>query len=146
MARFRFRLERLLALRRAHEDLARLAASSAAAGAEMRRAGRDQALEVLCRAGTALASHPAAVDAARLALESLYLARTRRQAVVAQGLLVEAERIHHEKIAAAVAAWRSRETLNHLKSRQEAAWSGLQASAEQRELDDISAASRWRSA
>jgi hypothetical protein len=146
MAGFRFRLERLLALRRMREGVARDAAYAAAARAARSQAERNQAAGALLTASDSLARPAGPVHAARLTQACRYVGRLRHAAVLAEARARKAAAERRQLSAAAVKAWRARKVLEHLRTRQHAAWTRAGLAAAQRELDDLSAAAHRRGA
>ncbi len=143
MARFRYSLERLLALRRTEEDVARAAVAEATAVVLQRTAGLEDAARRVGQAQGALRNLPGTLlPAEELDWAALYLKRTGRARAEAEAALEGARQARLEKAAVARAAWQAREMLDNLRMRRFAAFQKEEEKAAQGAVDDLTA-SRW---
>jgi|GEM_PF-2996604 len=147
MARFRSGFERLIELRESQEQQAKAAVAGAAAE-ELRRAGElDEARSRLQLAGQMLRG-AGQTQAGQLAAAAAFVGRLKQERAGAESRLVEAQHQRQVRSAEAVACWQATRTLEVLRSRRHELWLRRQAAAEQREIDDMTAAgwqgrARW---
>jgi hypothetical protein len=140
MARFVFRLERLLALREAEAKRAKSAAANAAAVAFGRKQELDQATGTVCRAEDQLRLAGGAISrGGDLAVASVYLGRTRTDAAQARAGLEQAYAVQAQAVTLARQAWGAAEALSNLRARRRRAWETEEIGLLQREIDDLSA-------
>lgn len=143
MARFRFSLERLLAVRRTAEDAARAAVADATAAVMRESARLEDAYREVHLAQMALRSPvQPIVCAAELACAAQYVTRAGRGRAEAQATLAAAREVQSQKAAAARAAWQAREMLDNLRAQRFAAHRRDEEKAAQAAVDDLTA-SRW---
>ncbi len=143
MPRFRFGLDRLLAVRRMEEDVARAAVAEATA-AVVRGADRLQdAGERVRLAQKRLRETPGQpVEARELRQSALYMRRMGKERIAAEASLAEAREARSEKASAARAAWQSREVLDKLRAHRLETFRRDEEKAAQAAVDDLTA-SRW---
>ena len=140
---FRFRLERLLELRRAKEAVARraFAEASRAAREEAARLAAIGAEEEALK-GMSRNARTGALDLTALRLAEGYLGALERRARAARERLAELSRAEAEKRRALAEAVRGVKALERFRARKLAEWSRAADREEVRVLDEAAAARR----
>ncbi|MDP2872513.1 MAG: hypothetical protein Q8P31_08260 [Bacillota bacterium] len=149
MAHFTFRLQRVLALREAEAKRAKTAAAAAAAASHELEQQLERAASVMHNASEPFRASPRGArtaSGAQLAAAAAYLGRTRDEAAEAAVKLQEAYAVQAEGMALARQAWGDAEALSNLRDRRQRIWQSDELAAQQREIDDLSAAGRARQA
>ena len=136
---FRFRLERVLTVRRLEEDRARQHHAEAQVALQHATAARDDAQGRL-RAGLVRLDelkHHDELSEQALYLHALHAAGLRREIDTARGRVVVAEKEAERTAAELLRAHQAREALEKLREREETTWRRDQAAREAREIDEI---------
>lgn len=145
MARFSFRLQRLLALREAEARQAKFAAAGAAAVARERERQLEQSAAMVRAAAEPLRAPEAkTVSGAELSACAAYLDRVRDEEARAAGRLREAQEVQARAMALARQAWGDAEVLSALRARLQQYWEAAGLAAEQRMVDDLAVAAGRR--
>jgi len=136
---FRFRLERVLTVRRLEEDRARQRHAEAQLALQHATAAWNDAQRRL-RAGLVRLDelkHRDELSEQALYLHALHAAGLRREIDAARARVAMAEREVEATAAALLRAHQAREALEKLREREETAWRRDQAAREAREMDEI---------
>lgn len=145
MARFAFRLQRVMSLREAQAKQARVRAAEAASAVldcEQRLAEAGAVARLAAHQLTAPAHAGTVVRGGDLQAAAQYLSAVQGQLAGAASDLAQAETIRAQAIALARQAWGDAEALNTLRARRLKTWETGEQNSEQRLIDDLTAGRR----
>lgn len=145
MARFAFRLQRVLALREAQAKQAKVHAADAAAAVLDCELRLEQATAAVKSASQRLMDPVPAGMVMRggdLMAAAAFLGAARSEVAGSAANLAEAEAIQAQAIALARQAWGDAEALSTLRARRHKVWETAELNTEQRSIDDITASGR----